>query len=147
MPSPKSILYVSASPLASVELRPSTYTVDAVVATCKFATGRVFGPSELDELDRLELERLQLTLDELAELDGSELDELIERLEKLLDVLLDGGTNDELLAELLEELIAELLEELLKLLGWFAQTAPPIDGRCAGLLATPLLPCTPNSMD
>lgn len=107
----------------------------------------MFGPSELDELDRLELEKLQLTLDELAELDGSELDELIERLEKLLDVLLDGGTNDELLAELLEELITELLEELLTLLGWLAQTAPPIDGRCAGLLAIPLLPCTPNSMD
>ena len=130
-----------------MELRPSTYTVDPVVVTCKLATGRVFGPSELEELDRLELERLQLTLDELAELGGSELDELLGRLERLLDDLLEGGKNEELLAELLEELIAELLEELLMLLNKPAQTTPPIDGRCAGLLATPLLPCTPNSID
>jgi hypothetical protein len=107
----------------------------------------VFGPSELEELDLLELERLQLTLDELAELGGSELDELLRRLEKLVDDLLEGGKNEELLAELLEELMAELFEELLMLLNKLAQTTPPIDGRCAGLLATPLLPCTPNSMD
>jgi signal-transduction protein with cAMP-binding, CBS, and nucleotidyltransferase domain len=107
----------------------------------------VLGPSELDELETLELEKLQLALDELAELGGSELDELIERLERLLDDLLYGGKNEEVLAELLEELIAELLEELLMLLNKPAQTTPPIDGRCAGLLATPLLPCTPNSID
>ena len=77
------------------------------------------GPSELDVLDMLELDGLQLVLEELTEL-GTGIMELDDRL--------DGGK---------EELLIELLELLP---GVLPQTAPVTAGRCAGLLATPLLP-------
>jgi hypothetical protein len=57
------------------------------------------------------------------------------------------GTDDELLKriELLERLTTLLpTEELLGVT--LLQTAPVTVGFCAGLSATPLLPCTPNSM-
>lgn len=60
---------------------------------------------------------------------------------------LDITLEDELLLgriELLERLRTLLLTD--ELLGVTPlHTAPVIAGRCAGLLATPLFPCTPNS--
>jgi hypothetical protein len=72
------------------------------------------------------------------------LNELLE--ERWLDEI--TGREDELLLngiELLETLTRLLLvEELLGVMP--LQTAPVTAGFCAGLLATPLFPCTPNSI-
>lgn len=132
------------------------------------------GTEELDGVDELAgIEELD-GVEELAgieELDGVEElagTELLEGLEDtgtleelgamdditLLDIL-DGITSEELEELLLERiellerlailLLATLLrEELLEVR--LLQTAPFTVGRCAGLLATPLFPCTPNSM-
>jgi hypothetical protein len=66
------------------------------------------------------------------------LDELIDMLDELIDM------RDELNAEVIT---LRLVLELLELPGALEQTVPVTTGRCAGLLATPLLPCTPNSTD
>lgn len=72
---------------------------------------------------------------------------------------LKGELLDDLLLltriELLERLTTllltriELLDRLAALLLGVTplQTAPDMGGRCAALLATPLFPCTPNSID
>ena len=79
--------------------------------------------------------------------------ELEETLEELLLVsigqsgqLLPGGQLNMLLLNALED--TRLIELLLSGVLEFAllHTAPVTVGRCAGTLATPLLPCTPNSM-
>jgi hypothetical protein len=75
-------------------------------------------------------------------------EELYELLEKLRLELLDGN-NEELEALLLGRM--ELLLTTLLLVARLEveplQTDPVTGGRCAGALATPLLPCTPNSTD
>jgi len=74
----------------------------------------------LVEVMLLELIELELTID-IEELDAL----LLKRIELL---------------ELLMTLLSTLLDVAL------LQTAPLTTGRCAGLLATPLFPCTPNSI-
>ena len=77
-------------------------------------------------------------------------DELLyELLEKLRLDLLEGNNEEEL-----EELLLGRMELLLTTLLLVArlevdplQTDPVTGGRCAGALAIPLLPCTPNSTD
>jgi hypothetical protein len=76
-------------------------------------------------------------------------EELLEDILLLL-ALLGGSEEDELEGMLLGRaellLILLLMRLLLTLLDIDAlQTAPVTVGRCAGLLMTPLLPCTPNS--
>ncbi len=98
-------------------------------------------PNELLELKR-ELELLEM-LDELLGINEDELEAL----------LLDGINEDELEALLLDGINEEELETLLltrlllvaRLELDPLHTAPVTGGRCAGELATPLLPCTPNS--
>ena len=101
----------------------------------------MLGPREL--LDTLELE---IFLELELEVGMRELEELIGATE-LLDGI-DTTLEDDLLAGI-EELLRGIDEGwLLELLpGAPPQTAPVITGFCAGLLATPLLPCTPNSIN
>lgn len=82
-----------------------------------------------------------------GQLNGELLDDLLLELRGVLE----GSPTDDELRELLFTRI-ELLERLITLLlaglldAAALQTAPVITGFCAGLLATPLLPCRPNSI-
>ena len=89
-------------------------------------------------------------LDAREELEGSKGSELLDALEK------SGRLDDDSILELLdsigsEELLLDSITLLATLLASLdaepLQIAPVTVGRCAGLLAVPLLPCTPNSMD
>jgi hypothetical protein len=90
-------------------------------------------------------------LDAREELEGSKGSELLDALEK------SGRLDDDSILELLDNIGSEeLLLDSTTLLATLLlasldaeplQIAPVTVGRCAGLLAVPLLPCTPNSMD
>lgn len=125
--------------------------------------------------DLAELEMLEITedltelllklemVDDRTELDGNEelesaellglldntgkLEELGARDDMTLLAMLDGSDSEETLlerTELLAILTTLLLAGLLDATA--LHTAPVTAGFCAGLLATPLLPCTPNSI-